>query len=92
MDCSYYRVSRVSFLGLRLLLVEDGEVMAAAWPGKVKTMTQMLAIIFLLIDNAPFNALHLPVATILLYVCLFFTVYSGADYFIKNSHVFKGSM
>ncbi|UQF71957.1 CDP-diacylglycerol--glycerol-3-phosphate 3-phosphatidyltransferase [Vagococcus lutrae] len=78
--------------GLRLLLVEDGEVMAAAWPGKVKTMTQMLAIIFLLIDNAPFNALHLPVATILLYVCLFFTVFSGADYFIKNSHVFKGSM
>lgn len=78
--------------GLRLLLVEDGEVMAAAWPGKVKTMTQMLAIIFLLIDNAPFNVLHLPVATILLYVCLFFTVYSGADYFIKNSHVFKGSM
>ena len=28
----------------------DGEVMAAAWPGKVKTATQMLAIIFLLTD------------------------------------------
>lgn len=78
--------------GLRLLLVEDGEVMAAAWPGKVKTATQMLAIIFLMINNAPFEALGLPVATILLYVCLAFTIYSGVDYFIKNSHVFKGSM
>lgn len=78
--------------GLRLLLVEDGEVMAAAWPGKVKTATQMLAIIFLLINNAPFASFGLPVATILLYVCLIFTIYSGVDYFIKNSHVFKGSM
>ena len=39
--------------GLRLLLVNDGEVLAAAWPGKVKTATQMLAIIFLLIDDFP---------------------------------------
>lgn len=78
--------------GLRLLLVEDGEVMAAAWPGKVKTATQMLAIIFLLIDNAPFESLGIPVATILLYLCLIFTIYSGVDYFMKNLHVFKNSM
>ena len=34
--------------GLRLLLVEHGEVMAAAWPGKVKTATQMVAIIWMI--------------------------------------------
>ncbi len=78
--------------GLRLLLVEDGEVMAAAWPGKVKTATQMLAIILLLINNVPFNAIHFPLATIMLYVCLIATIYSGIDYFVKNKHVFKGSM
>lgn len=78
--------------GLRLLLVEGGEVMAAAWPGKVKTATQMLAIIFLMINNAPFEAIGFPLAQILLYACLIFTVYSGADYFIKNAAVFKGSM
>ncbi|MCJ0583176.1 CDP-diacylglycerol--glycerol-3-phosphate 3-phosphatidyltransferase, partial [Enterococcus cecorum] len=27
-----------------------------------------------------------------LYACLVFTIYSGADYFIKNKDVFKGSM
>lgn len=78
--------------GLRLLLVEHGEVMAAAWPGKVKTATQMLAIIFLLLNNFPFAAISIPVDQILLYMCLLFTIYSGVDYFTKNVAVFKGSM
>lgn len=78
--------------GLRLLLVEDGEVMAAAWPGKIKTATQMLAIIFLLINNLPFSAIGFPFDQVMLYICLIFTIYSGVDYFVKNAHVFKGSM
>lgn len=78
--------------GLRLLLVEDGEVMAAAWPGKVKTATQMVAIILLLLGNVPFTAINLPLDQIFLYVCLAATIYSGIDYFIKNKHVFKDSM
>ena len=78
--------------GLRLLLVEHGEVMAAAWPGKVKTATQMVAIILLFINNIPFSALHLPLDQIMLYACLIFTIYSGVDYFAKNKDVFKGSM
>lgn len=78
--------------GLRLLLVEGGEVMAAAWPGKVKTATQMLAIILLFINNIPFYWVGIPVDQIMLYVGLVFTIYSGVDYFMKNTAVFKGSM
>ena len=78
--------------GLRLLLVKGGEVMAAAWPGKIKTATQMVAIILLFLDNFPFQAIGIPVADIMLYLCLVFTIYSGVDYFIKNKHVFVGSM
>ena len=78
--------------GLRLLLVEHGEVMAAAWPGKVKTATQMVAIILLFINNIPFSLIGIPVDQIMLYACLIFTIYSGVDYFINNSGVFKGSM
>lgn len=78
--------------GLRLLLVEQGgTVLAAAWPGKVKTTAQMFAIILLLIDNFPFNATGIPVATILLYVSLIFTIYSGFDYFYNARHFFKGT-
>ncbi|MTD40211.1 CDP-diacylglycerol--glycerol-3-phosphate 3-phosphatidyltransferase [Erwinia sp. CPCC 100877] len=78
--------------GLRLLLVEGGEVMAAAWPGKVKTATQMVAIILLFINNIPFAAAGFPLDQIMLYLCLLFTIYSGVDYFVKNASVFKGSM
>ena len=77
--------------GLRLLLVNDGEVLAAAWPGKVKTVTQMLAIIFLLIDDFPVKGLPFSIGTILVYICLVATIYSGVDYFVKNKHVFADS-
>ncbi len=44
--------------------------MAAAWPGKVKTATQMVAIILLFINNIPFNLIGIPVDQIMLYACL----------------------
>lgn len=77
--------------GLRLLLVTGGEVMAAAWPGKIKTATQMLAVILLFLNNFPFEAIGIPVATIMLYLCLLFTIYSGVDYFIRNKQIFADS-
>lgn len=69
--------------GLRLLLVETGgEVLAAAMPGKIKTFTQMFAVIFLF--------LHWDlVGNITLYISLFFTLYSGYDYFKGASFLFK---
>ncbi|MBM6613388.1 CDP-diacylglycerol--glycerol-3-phosphate 3-phosphatidyltransferase [Desemzia sp. RIT804] len=83
----------LAITGLRLLLVEQGgTVLAAAWPGKIKTNTQMFAIIFLLLNDFPFGLLPFSIGEVMLYVCLFFTIYSGADYFIKNNEVFKGSM
>ncbi|WP_159721508.1 CDP-diacylglycerol--glycerol-3-phosphate 3-phosphatidyltransferase [Enterococcus sp. CSURQ0835] len=79
--------------GLRLLIVEqDGQVLAAAWPGKIKTATQMVGIILLYLNNIPFNFIGIPMDQIMLYTCLFFTVYSGYDYFAKNTDIFKGSM
>ena len=75
--------------GLRLLLVEQGgTVLAAALPGKIKTFTQMAAVILLLIHNYPFQAMGIPLDQIMLYTCLFFTIYSGVDYFVKNKQVF----
>ncbi len=41
--------------GVRLLAVEDGIVIAANIWGKVKTVTQMIAIILMLIDTNPFG-------------------------------------
>lgn len=78
--------------GLRLLLVEGGEVLAAGQLGKIKTFTQMIAIPLLLLNNFPFAWTGIRVDLIFLYVCAFFAVWSGIDYFYKNRGVFKGSM
>lgn len=69
--------------GLRLLLVENGgTVLAAAMPGKIKTFSQMFAIIFLLLH---WNLL----GQVLLYTALFFTLYSGYDYFKGAAYLFR---
>ncbi|KXT77760.1 CDP-diacylglycerol--glycerol-3-phosphate 3-phosphatidyltransferase [Streptococcus sp. DD13] len=69
--------------GLRLLLVENGgTVLAAAMPGKIKTFSQMFAIILLLCHQ-------FLVGNILLYIALFFTIYSGYDYFKGARFLFK---
>lgn len=79
--------------GLRLLLVEQGgTVLAAAWPGKIKTVTQIFAIIFLLVNDFPLAWTGLPIGSILLYVSLAFTIYSGYDYFYNARHLFKDSI
>ena len=79
--------------GLRILLAKyQGQVMAAAWPGKVKTFSQMFSIMFFLLEDAGFVLMHIPMAKILLYICLVFTVYSGCDYFYQARHIFNQAM
>lgn len=79
--------------GLRLLLVEEGgTVLAAAWPGKIKTVTQLLAIIFLLMNDFPLAWTGLPIGSILLYIALIFTVYSGVDYFYNTRDLFSDTL
>ncbi len=76
--------------GLRTLVLEfGGKVMAAQMPGKIKTTTQMIAIIFLLMNNIWFSAIGIPIGQIFLYICLIFTIYSGADYFYQAKDIFK---
>ncbi|SEI67957.1 CDP-diacylglycerol--glycerol-3-phosphate 3-phosphatidyltransferase [Bhargavaea ginsengi] len=78
--------------GLRLILAGGGEVVAANMLGKIKTTTQLIATIFLLLHNVFFEAVGIPFGTIMLYIALFFTVWSGADYFYKNRRVLLESM
>lgn len=79
--------------GLRLIVVENnGEVIAAAWPGKIKTFSQMISIILLLLNDfiyVPFTTVGF--GTVILYICLIFTVYSGVEYFIKSKFIFEDS-
>lgn len=77
--------------GLRLILAETGEVVAANMLGKIKTWTQIVAIAVLLLHNALFESFGIPFGTFMLWVALFFTLWSGWDYFKLNKDVFKDS-
>lgn len=82
-------IRELAVTGLRTLIVENnGTVMAAAMPGKIKTTTQMLAITFYLLHNIIFRSFGIPFAEIMLGIALFFTIYSGIDYFVKARFVF----
>ncbi|WP_066320727.1 CDP-diacylglycerol--glycerol-3-phosphate 3-phosphatidyltransferase [Bacillus sp. FJAT-29814] len=77
--------------GLRLLLAGEGEVVAANMLGKIKTWTQIVAISALLLHNIIFAMIPFRFDLLALWVALFFTIWSGWDYFAKNSHVLKNS-
>ncbi|TCN25547.1 CDP-diacylglycerol--glycerol-3-phosphate 3-phosphatidyltransferase [Mesobacillus foraminis] len=77
--------------GLRAILAEGGEVVAANMLGKIKTWAQIIAISALLLHNIIFEMISIPFADIALWVALIFTVWSGWDYFNKNKGVFQNS-
>lgn len=77
--------------GLRLILANEGEVVAANMLGKIKTWTQIIAISLLLLNNFPFEPLNFPLADIALWIAVLFTVISGWDYFAKNKKAFLNS-
>ena len=74
--------------GLRLVLAGEGEVVAANMLGKIKTWAQIVAISALLLHNIFFEMFSFPFDELALWVALFFTVWSGLDYFVKNKEPF----
>lgn len=84
---------------LRLVAASKGKVLAAVWHGKLKTVLQMLTIIIALAGcavvrvNGEYNLLsnrmgYVVFVQILVYLMLVVTIFSGADYLIKNKEVF----
>ena len=87
--------------GLRTLAASDGIVIAARWWGKIKTVTQMIAILLLLLkvnintsvsaisfvsNNSFLNSFFTYVPETIMYIAVLITIISGIDYFVKNKH------
>src|SRR5690606_14357335 len=75
--------------GLRTIAASEGITIAASPLGKIKTITQLIAIIALLLDNFPFRLIGFPFDKIMIYLSLLFTILSGVYYLFKNKHVLK---
>lgn len=67
-------------------------VVAASKLGKLKTVSQMIALGFLLVNNFPFSPLGIDVATFLAWIAAVISVISGIDYFIKNQKMLMETM
>lgn len=75
---------------LRLVAASEGIVIAASNLGKIKTITQMVAIVASLIKNYPINIfVNLPFDRYAMIVAVIITIYSGYDYLIKNLKLIK---
>lgn len=69
--------------GFRTLAASEGKVIAASIWGKLKTVTQLIAITAMLLSDYLFGfAPYIP--TILIYLSTIITLYSGFDYIYKN--------
>lgn len=70
--------------GLRAIAAVDRVVISASKLGKIKTITQVVAISVILLHDWPLSLIGLKVGQPLLYLALIFTVISGFDYMIKS--------
>jgi CDP-diacylglycerol--glycerol-3-phosphate 3-phosphatidyltransferase len=76
--------------GLRNIIAEKGEDLSASNLGKYKTGFQIAAIIPLMI-HYPFLGLKVQViGNLFLWGALVFTIWSGADYFIRSRGLLQG--
>jgi len=85
--------------GIRMVAASKGEVIAASWYGKAKTVFQMIAIVlFLAKDSLVFktaagaftNPLFV-LSWLVMVVALVLTIMSMLDYLVKARHLLKGT-
>ena len=68
--------------GLRMVAVGQGKVIAAGWLGKIKTVSQIVLVLWLLLTQWPVTG-NILSALIAGWVVVI-TLWSGVDYFVKN--------
>jgi CDP-diacylglycerol--glycerol-3-phosphate 3-phosphatidyltransferase len=77
---------------IRLIAASNQNVIAASQLGKIKTVSQMVAVILLLLCNFPFSYIGIPMDKIAIWIAVIISVVSGIDYFLKNKSMLTESM
>jgi len=86
--------------GFRLIAVNEGIVIAASIWGKIKTISQIVAIVAILLDHFISTKLGLlfivygitiKFNVVLMWIAVIFTIYSGFDYINKNKEVINSN-
>ncbi len=76
--------------GCRMIAASNGKVVAAGYLGKVKTVSQMLAIVLILVNNLPFELWRLPISDMVLWFAAIVSFASGVSYFMQmKEYIFE---
>ncbi|HCG98794.1 MAG TPA: CDP-diacylglycerol--glycerol-3-phosphate 3-phosphatidyltransferase [Actinobacteria bacterium] len=75
--------------GLRLLALTENKVIAASLWGRIKTISQIVAIIAIMI-NMPISFGGMTLGLWFMAIAVVLTIISGADYFLKSWRVLNG--
>ena len=76
--------------GCRMIAAEKGVIVSAGILGKLKTAFQMFTIIFVLLNNLPFEIWYIPVTDVLLWFTAFISVAGGYSYFMQvRKYIFE---
>jgi len=75
--------------GLRSIAAAEGNVIAASWWGKIKTVVQIVAIICALVNLSDRNEIFGFLTLISMIIAIAITIISGVDYFIKNKDLIR---
>lgn len=76
---------------LRAIASADGKVIAASSGGKLKTISQMIAIVVLLLGAHTGSMLLINIGKITILIATLLTLYSGWEYVYKNKNLFMES-
>ena len=78
--------------GLRSLAATENVIIGASSLGKLKTVTQIIAIVALLLQDYPLRLItDFPFGNLAMAVAVFFTVWSGVDYFRQAGFLLYGN-
>lgn len=75
--------------GLRSIAAAEGNVIAASWWGKIKTVVQIIAIICALVNLSNNNDIFKILTLLSMIIAITITIISGVDYFIKNKDLIR---
>ncbi len=70
--------------GLRVVKAEEGIIIPASKLGKLKTISQVIAVLIIMLENFFYPFAHFPIGHWAMYIAVIITMVSGVEYFLKN--------
>lgn len=75
---------------IRMASSSKGKVIAASWPGKIKTICMLIGVTLALFYNLPFEMFGIWLDEALISIATILSIYSGVEYYLVNKDfIFK---